>query len=199
MRDAGMTGRGRALAAGALVLTMTAFWLMRPVLWPEKDPPPLAGVAPASSMPHPPAEPLPGERILRSYASADSRAEDDLAAMAHAVANLALLVKGGEPFRLGANEEIAAALRGENRARIRFLPEGHRAFDAQGRLVDRWGTPLFFHALSHERLDIRSAGPDRRMWTEDDIHRRHDGAYLGAEALNAPSLFEAEGAKPDRR
>ena len=38
-----------------------------------------------------------------------------------------------------------------------------------GELCDRWGTPFFFHAESAARMEIRSAGPDRRLWTEDDV------------------------------
>jgi hypothetical protein len=35
-------------------------------------------------------------------------------------------------------------------------------------LCDRWGTPLRFHQLSGERMEIRSAGPDRKFGTPDD-------------------------------
>lgn len=111
-------------------------------------------------------------------------------AIAHVLGNFALLVKGADPLPLGANEEIAAALRGKNKAALRALSDGHPVFNAQGQLVDRWRTPLYFHASSRDRLDIRSAGPDRVMWTGDDFHRKHDGRYLRGEALLAPSLFE---------
>ncbi|MEZ0388203.1 MAG: hypothetical protein ACAI34_14115 [Verrucomicrobium sp.] len=127
--------------------------------------------------------------ILQAYAKPDSRPEDDLHAIAHAFENLILLVKGGDPFRIGANEEFAAALRGKNRAQMRFLPDSHPAFNAQGQLVDRWDTPLFFHASSHDRIDVRSAGPDRKLWTEDDLQRQHDGQFLKGKDLNPSSLF----------
>lgn len=149
----------------------------------KNDPPPTPHLTP-------PQEPLPGERILQSYGTPESSPQRDLTTLSHALGNLALLIKGGEPYRLGANGELAAALRGQNRASLRFLPDTHPAFNTAGELVDRWQTPLFFHAISHQRMDIRSAGPDRKMWTADDIHRRHDGTYLSGEALNAPSLFE---------
>ena len=110
--------------------------------------------------------------------------------MARTLENFSLLVKGDNPLPLGANEEIAVALRGKNRARLRSLPDSHRAFNATGQLVDRWGTPLYFHAQSRDRLEIRSAGPDQKMWTADDLHRKHDGRFLRGEALLAPSLFD---------
>jgi len=41
--------------------------------------------------------------------------------------------------------------------------------NAKGELVDYWGTPFFFHQLSGTQMEIHSAGPDRQMWTGDDI------------------------------
>jgi hypothetical protein len=47
------------------------------------------------------------------------------------------------------------------------LPAGNKVNEA-GELTDRWGTAYFFHQLSSREMEIRSAGPDRKMWTEDD-------------------------------
>ncbi len=69
---------------------------------------------------------------------------------------------------VGENTEITAALTGRNRLGYAFIPGGCPAIDAQGRLCDRWGTPYFFHQLSGDRMEVRSAGPDRRLWTGDD-------------------------------
>jgi hypothetical protein len=72
---------------------------------------------------------------------------------------------------VGTNEEITRALIGDNARQIRLeLPDGS-SVNAAGRLVDRWGTPYFFHQISRERMEIRSAGPDREMWTADDVQR----------------------------
>ena len=127
--------------------------------------------------------------ILERYGDPARPPEEDLVWMARALENFALLVKGDNPLPLGANEDIAAALRGKNKAHLRALPADHPAFNARGQIVDRWGTPLYFHAVSRDRLDIRSAGPDGAMWTADDLHRQHDGRFLRGEALLAPSLF----------
>lgn len=69
----------------------------------------------------------------------------------------------------GSNAEITAALAGANRLRLVLIPRGHPALNADGELCDRWGTPYFFHSESRRRTTIRSAGPDRRMWTGDDV------------------------------
>lgn len=69
----------------------------------------------------------------------------------------------------GTNAEITAALAGKNPLRLALVPADHPAINQEGELVDRWGTPFFFHAESATRMEIRSAGPDRKMWTEDDV------------------------------
>ncbi len=69
----------------------------------------------------------------------------------------------------GSNAEITAALAGANRLRLVLVPKGHPAINADGELCDRWGTPYFFHSESRRRTTVRSAGPDRRMWTDDDV------------------------------
>jgi len=68
----------------------------------------------------------------------------------------------------GTNEEITKALDGGNRRQSRLLPEGANV-NGRGELVDRWGTPYFFHQLSRTDMEIRSAGPDRVLWTADDL------------------------------
>ncbi|HLH53589.1 MAG TPA: hypothetical protein VKY92_08235 [Verrucomicrobiae bacterium] len=41
--------------------------------------------------------------------------------------------------------------------------------DSSGNLIDPWGTPYFFHQLSGMEMEIHSAGPDKIMWTQDDL------------------------------
>jgi hypothetical protein len=74
----------------------------------------------------------------------------------------------GNPF--GNNREITAKLNGGNPKQIVFLKEedGMR-INQRGELIDNWGTPFFFHQISGTEMEIRSAGPDRKMWTADDL------------------------------
>jgi len=69
---------------------------------------------------------------------------------------------------VGENAEITAALTGRNPLNFAFIPANFPAINAQGELCDRWGTPFFFHSLSGTQMEIRSAGPDRKLWTADD-------------------------------
>jgi hypothetical protein len=72
---------------------------------------------------------------------------------------------------IGTNAEITAALLGNNLKQARFeIPEGSTVKDNE--LCDPWGTAYFFHQISHNIMEIRSAGPDRAMWTSDDLIAR---------------------------
>ena len=77
--------------------------------------------------------------------------------------------------RLSANEEWSAALRGKRPGTEPWFSEASPALDSQQRLIDRWQTPLFFHALGNHLWEIRSAGPDRKLWTEDDLLEKTAG------------------------
>ena len=71
---------------------------------------------------------------------------------------------------VGTNPEITAALNGKNPKGVVFLnPDDGLRINDKGELVDNWGTPFFFHQLSGTEMEIHSAGPDRKMWTDDDL------------------------------
>jgi len=75
---------------------------------------------------------------------------------------------GGNP--VGSNSEITSQLNGKNPKQANFIqPEAGMRVDEHGELVDPWGTPYFFHQLSGTRMEIRSAGPDKVLWTADDL------------------------------
>lgn len=70
---------------------------------------------------------------------------------------------------MGSNDEITSALIGGNSKRLAFINPDVAPLDSEGQLLDRWGTPYFFHALSGERMEVISAGPDLRHHTADDV------------------------------
>jgi hypothetical protein len=75
---------------------------------------------------------------------------------------------GGNP--VGTNPEITASLHGGNPKGADFIDaEAGMRIDAGGNLIDPWGTPYFFHQLSGQEMEIHCAGPDRKMWTADDL------------------------------
>jgi hypothetical protein len=75
---------------------------------------------------------------------------------------------GGNP--VGTNPEFTKQLTGDNPKHINFIsPEAGMRVNDSGELVDPWGTPYFFHQISGSDTEIRSAGPDKIMYTADDI------------------------------
>ena len=75
---------------------------------------------------------------------------------------------GGNP--VGTNPEFARELGGDNPKHINFISiDSGMRLDADGELVDPWGTPYFFHQISGDDTEVRSDGPDRVMYTSDDI------------------------------
>lgn len=76
-------------------------------------------------------------------------------------------VTGENP--VGTNAEIMIAVMGGNPKSAQLGPPEGQTLNGNGELVDRWGTPYFFHQLSKDLMEIHSAGPDRRMGTGDDI------------------------------
>lgn len=73
---------------------------------------------------------------------------------------------------VGTNPEITSALQGENPKHLNFLKSDGNRVNPQGELVDAWGTPYFFHQISGHEMEVRSAGPDKVMYTGDDLVTR---------------------------
>jgi len=69
---------------------------------------------------------------------------------------------------LGTNEEITRALMDRDALGDSAIPASHPAI-VSGQLVDRWGSPWFFHQQAADLIEVRSAGPDRRLFTDDDL------------------------------
>ena len=69
----------------------------------------------------------------------------------------------------GDNVEFVDALVGMNEKGVQVLPHDHPSINEKGELVDRWGTAYFFHPMSDKVVEIISAGPDRTLFTDDDV------------------------------
>lgn len=67
------------------------------------------------------------------------------------------------------NHQFVNALLGANKSKLPFVPRDHTRLNADGEIIDAWGTPFFFHLNSSISIEVRSAGPDRSFYTADDI------------------------------
>lgn len=113
----------------------------------------------------PPANP----RLYAELNSVATPPANDLKIVESLVVNALAFSHEAHQPTLELNEDITRALTGANPEGIVLLPSDHPAIDGQGRLCDRWGTPYSFHPLSTATIEIRSAGPDRKFFTNDDL------------------------------
>lgn len=67
------------------------------------------------------------------------------------------------------NAQFMNALRGLNPEGLAIFPFAHPRLDANGALLDAWGRPFYFHQLSRDHVEVRSAGPDGEWYTPDDL------------------------------
>jgi len=146
-------------------------------------PPPGATTPPDPSSPEgqPPAahaaEPVPVEENQGMEATEATPAEEmpELSPEQALETLKVMFVNYGQRFKgnpVGNNAEITAALDGDNPQGVHFLDPARDHMNDKGELVDGWGTPYFFHQLGGYDMEIHSAGPDRKMWTQDDLVTR---------------------------
>ena len=70
---------------------------------------------------------------------------------------------------IGDDIDLVEVLTGRNPMHQVILPPNHPAISSDGHLRDRWGTPYFVHPRGNNFFEIRSAGPDKKLFTSDDI------------------------------
>jgi len=157
--------RAAALILGLLVLIVWILQREDPVTSP---PPPALTDKPVADE----ASPLPAIETLgiaTELSATLSKPEGPPEEELQAVAQLLYVYRQGFGENpVGQNEDVVAALLGENEKRTAFLPAGISSI-VEGRLVDRWGSPYWFHPVSGREMEIRSAGPDRELFTGDDL------------------------------
>jgi hypothetical protein len=137
---------------------------------PPVDPVTPGALPPGVPMPQPPPS-APGDRFARPVL--ENEPDPDLAIARNDTENIGLMlrdfrtVQGENPT--GTNAEIMKAIMGGNKKGAQLGPPTGMALNQDGELVDRWGTPFFFHAQSGNEMEVRSAGPDRKLYTSDDV------------------------------
>ncbi len=110
----------------------------------------------------------------------DKDAEADIQLLDELFANYRMVL-GGNPIGSD-NPEITAQLTGKNERQLVVIPPSHPSVREEGSLLDRWQNPYYFHPLARDKMDIRSAGPDGKLWTRDDVSLGLDeevGAEMG--------------------
>ncbi len=156
-------------AVSALLVILALLYLIRPDedTAPEAPPAPSAEAPPARSE-NPPPPPI-GDDFLKEYASPSTTPVQDLENFGHALESMLNLFKNLDTRLIATNSELAAFFRGQNIENLVFISPDHPVFNPEGLLVDRWKSPLIVHPLGTGLIQIRSAGPDRLPYSEDDL------------------------------
>lgn len=170
-----MSDRWRIVSALTLLLLALLTWW-----WPRDAPqtpiselrspnsPPSSPFASQSSPLSPLPSSTPDHPLLAGLNAPDGTITRDLAIVADVFdAWRTNFTRDGHP--VGENHEITAALTGLNPLGLVLLPADHPTINALGQWCDRWSTPYFFHQVSGTAMELRSAGPDRRFYTADDV------------------------------
>lgn len=124
------------------------------------------GKAKVIEVPEPTPAPI-AAASLDALPGSDQPAEADLAFIQDLLKTYRAAYREN-PFG-GENEEIVAGLTGRNARGLVVLPPEHPSINERGQLLDRWGTPYHFHAVSREIMEVTSAGPDLQLFTDDDV------------------------------
>lgn len=106
---------------------------------------------------------------LQRLHSPETDGKVDVSAIQAVLSGLAQSLQGNLP-PIGDDRDLARALLGRNRDGLAFLTADSPAYDSPtGHLRDRWGTPYFVHPRAPRDFEIRSAGPDKKLFTHDDL------------------------------
>ncbi len=162
------TSASRAWLLFALILcsSVLLWWLNRSLTSGDEKENTSTDSATAPTRPAPVLRLLPSAAELAMQINAPNQEADaDLKAV-NQVLYVYRQAHGENPS--GHNEIITAALLGQNATGTIFLPSDSACIQS-GSLVDRWGTPLWFHSITAHAMEIRSAGPDKNLFNADDI------------------------------
>jgi len=128
-----------------------------------------ASAAPASTSTSPlGAEPADATAYVELNSPARSPS-NDLKIIGHLIALYLVSTPASDRVTLKDNKDVTRVLTEPNANGTIILPKSHPTIDLQGRLCDRWGTPYRFRPVSENSIEIRSAGPDRKLFTNDDL------------------------------
>lgn len=161
-----------------LALAIAAAVLL--ALWHSRTPPSPVPQAPAADrtadLEAARTTPSAAEALLAGYGDPATEPVEDLRKLHRVVVSYFSVIKESSRHPIGGNADLAAALRGENPNQEVFLPADHPVFSPDGLLLDRWDTPLVVHPQAWRELELRSAGPDRTPYTDDDLILAPTGA-----------------------
>jgi len=158
-----------ATAIAIILLLIVAFFILRGSVENDQIPEAKERSLPRVVTPIPPRPAVLGDTMLADYASEESSGKEDLEMMARFLDSVFLLVKSRDSSEYSTNEDLVLFLKGGNSHQSPFLNGDSSALNHEGQLIDRWGIPIIVHPVSQKLLELRSAGPDQKAYTDDDF------------------------------
>ena len=164
-----------------IVVTLALTWVLMwpPINRPSSSPPPPEVTEPSSLSPSlvnaPSTHPPPLRPHTQSLALADQLnasgvdPAQDVITLHRIITQYQRALRHRQGSPIGDDIDLARALNGRNPMRQVFIPATHPALSRDGHILDRWGTPYFLHPRGNGAIEVRSAGPDRKLFTEDDL------------------------------
>lgn len=162
-----------ALFLGAVGLHFLSHEAVKPPAIPTADPapdvdpltPPAATPITGSSPPDAPA----GSPLAAELNAADRNPQHDVEVLHTMIVRYLRRMRQRQGPPIGDDIDLAHAFTGHNPMHLLVLRPDHPALSPDGHLRDRWGTPYFIHPLGNNAFEVRSAGPDRKLFTADDV------------------------------
>ncbi len=108
-------------------------------------------------------------KFLQFYGAPENSPFRDLVYLTSVLQVYTSHLKGQTLLPTDSNKSIVEVLRGKNAKNLEFIPADFKYLNSEGEIVDRWNTPLSFHFKNINQPEIRSAGEDRELWTDDDL------------------------------
>ena len=110
-----------------------------------------------------------GSPLAAEFQSLDSPPERDVELLHEMLRQYLRHLHHRQGLPIGNDTDLLRALTGQNPMKLTVLPATHPSVGADQRLRDRWGTPYFVHPRGNGAYEIRSAGLDGKLFTEDDF------------------------------
>lgn len=177
-------------AAVIFVVVLIAVVMVRP--WQEQSADPAGAALPpeevekSATLPRPPRPEVSWEELPPSSLNAMLREGITREERVRVVGQMMLdYYSVFQAIPTGTQEEIFARFRGKNSRGLVYYPDGHPAVDAAGRPLNGEGQPIIVHVVAATLgvFELRDAGADGEMYTEDDLVMRHPGDDMVFERL----------------
>lgn len=180
------------------ILGVLTFWLQKALTDPairkaaentraaresKAQPEPLPAPLPIVPATPPPANPDTDAAILemhREMTNPDTPPEREL----EIIQELVSLQQRAGGATIGDNGDVTLALVGNSEKGVWLPRSSSRIRD--GLLQDRWGSPYWFHPNAVNQIEIRSPGPDKELFTSDDLILNGSPAGFGATPAGNP-------------